>query len=504
MELLTERYKNKIKGVISCYDRIIFTGTIPGICYAEGMTNYLKFRNIRIFDYPDFASRYRDIIRENAELIANANGLKIEFIRNSKSRKEDIVRKALNKEEKKTGVVYVLSAIENCPTYKPWHNKENHHTYLKGDISKCLHYYFYFYDRTYGFGYIRVPTWCPFRVQAYINGHNFLANQLRKNGIKFNLIDNAFEYVSDYDKAQEIANTINIDELKKFLEKLASKCCPVYKKFTEEYHWSTMQAEYSTDIIFKSKEQLQPIYEGLISTAIHTVKPEHIATFLGKKIHHNFQGEMGNSYNIRIEGSKIKHTMRDVSIKMYDKMGFILRIETTVNNVSFFKHYRTVEHRDRTKSQKLSNMKKTIYSLNDLLSMLYSSNKRYLNFISIIEDNHIGKANVKKLSENVIEKSRSYKGFNIFDKEDNSFLQTISRGEFLISGFRNKYLKKYLSGKSSNQISRLLKRLRLHGLIRKVGRTYKYYITTFGQLVITTCLKIRSLVLIPELNFIRS
>ena len=85
--------------------------------------------------------------------------------------------------------------------------------------------------------------------------------------------------------------------------------------------------------------------------AIHTVKPDNIATFLGQKLHGNYEGEVGNNYNIRIEGSKIKHSMGEVSIKMYDKYGKILRIETTTNNLSFFKHYRTVEHRDGTKSK---------------------------------------------------------------------------------------------------------------------------------------------------------
>ena len=83
---------------------------------------------------------------------------------------------------------------------------------------------------------------------------------------------------------------------------------------------------------------------------IHTVKPDNIATFLGRKLNGNYQDEMGNRFNTRIEGTRIKHTMGPVSIKMYDKFRLILRIETTVVNVSFFKHYREVEHKDGTRS----------------------------------------------------------------------------------------------------------------------------------------------------------
>ena len=74
--------------------------------------------------------------------------------------------------------------METCNTYKPWHNKASGKTYLKPDQSKCLHYYFYFIDPQLGLGYVRVPTWCPFRLQVYINGHNLLAAELKQAGIK--------------------------------------------------------------------------------------------------------------------------------------------------------------------------------------------------------------------------------------------------------------------------------------------------------------------------------
>ena len=94
------------------------------------------------------------------------------------------------------------------------------------------------------------------------------------------------------------------------------------------------------------------LYGNLTRTAIHTVKPDNMATFLGKKLTGNYQGEMGNRFNMRIEGARIKHNMGPVSIKIYDKFGLILCVETTVNDVSFCKHYRQVEHRDGTKEMK--------------------------------------------------------------------------------------------------------------------------------------------------------
>src|SRR5215831_13944356 len=97
MELLTERHAEEIVGVLSCYDRLLIQGTLPGLGYAEGMTAYLKARQIRIFDYPRFAQPLRDALRENAERLAAEHALEIIFIRKKNFRKEDRVKEILAK-----------------------------------------------------------------------------------------------------------------------------------------------------------------------------------------------------------------------------------------------------------------------------------------------------------------------------------------------------------------------------------------------------------------------
>jgi hypothetical protein len=192
-------------------------------------------------------------------------------------------------------------------------------------------------------------------------------------------------------------------------------------------NWSVAQAEYSTDIVFKKQEYLQSIYPEIMVTAIHTVKPDSIATFLGRKLDPRYEGEVGNNYHVRIEGTRIKHSMGPCSIKMYDKFSKILRVETTVNDISFFKHYREVVHRDGTKSNEVARLKSGIYSLGYLADILKSSNKRYIEFISAFD-------NSESISRPVTENNRKYKGFNFFSDDDLAIL----RGEFSINGFRNK------------------------------------------------------------------
>lgn len=499
MELLTQRYSEKISGVIECYDRILITGTLPVLSNARHLTAYMFQNNIRIFDYAKFAEPYRDELKENAQRIAHEAGLEIEFIRSSGVRKEAVIESVIKKRGTHPGLVHIISVMEGCTTYKPWHDKVSHKTFLKYDQSKCLTYYFYFIDTLLGLCYVRVPTWMPFKLQIFFNGHAWLSNELKSKNINHQMMDNAFVSIDDWKKAQKISNNLSLEKLHKRLDDFAVKYCPVHKLFKQDYHWSIMQCEYSTDVVFTKQEDLKPIYEQLIAKAIHSVKPENIITFFGKKMHGKYEGEVGNNYHVRIEGSRIRHNMGKASIKMYDKFAHILRIETTVNDVTFFKHYREVIQRDGTSTQKEASMKKNIYSLKPLKEIVSASNNRYLEFISAIEDDTIGHKKLEKATATKTVENRNYKGFNFFSKDDKKIILTLARGEFNIYGFRCKDLAKHLSNYSNDQLSRLLKRLRVHGIIKKVGKTYKYYLTAFGKEIITCSQKVINMVMIPQL-----
>jgi hypothetical protein len=264
-----------------------------------------------------------------------------------------------------------------------------------------------------------------------------------------------------------------------------------------------MQAEYSTDIIFKNQADFQLFYQDLIYKLTLSVKPDNISTFLGKKLSPFYQGEIGNNFlNTRILGTRIKHRKGDNYIKIYDKFSTILRIETTVNSVTDFNHFRQIDKKDGTKTTAFAKMKKNIYSLYALAQLLKNANNRYLEFISQFEDNTQGNKKLLKVSEPVYSGDRSLKGFNFFNHFDLKLMHIISRGEFFINGFRNKDIKTFFSELSSSSISRILKRLLLHHIIKKVNRTYKYYITSLGKVIISTALVLKQFFILPKLSMI--
>jgi hypothetical protein len=497
--LLTERHSQQIAGVLSCYDRVIVQGTLPVFCYAEGMTAYLTKRRMRIFDFVQFAQPLTEAIKSNAEQVAAANGLTIDYVRKKNFRKEDKVKAVLKERGTQPGLVWIFSALEPCTTYQPWHDKQSGRTYLRYDDGKCLHYYFYFIDKDLGLCYLRVPTWCPFRLQFYCNGHNWLARQLDRRKIRYTLLDNAFTAIENWAAAQALADSWDARFLHRKLDKFSTLYCPILKQIEEAYHWSLDEAEYATDLVFRRQADLQAIYGNLIRTAVHAVKPDDIATFLGKKLNGNCQDEMGNRYNVRIEGTRVRHNMGMASIKMYDKFGQILRIETTAKDISFFKHYRKVEQRNGQSVMKFAPMKKTIYSLGALREALDASNRRYLEFLSAIDDPSNGIHKLNKITQTIHEQTRSYRGFNFFDADDEALFLALARGEFTISGVQNKALRARFPHYNSAQISRILRRLRIHGLIKKASHCYKYYLTTLGKQTVALGLKLKELVIIPQL-----
>lgn len=191
--------------------------------------------------------------------------------------------------------------------------------------------------------------------------------------------------------------------------------------------------------------------------------------------------------------------MGDVSIKMYDKYGTVLRIESTCNNIGTFKVYRQVEHRDGTSSVQKAALKKSIYSLYQLLTILKAANYRYLEFVSAFDDHSGGNRNLSKVAAPVKEKGRSYRGINFFSEPDLKILETVGRGEFMAYGMQGKAVRPYLGDISACAMSRIFKRLCLHGIIERGKGTYKYFVTAYGKEVIAAGLAVRNLQLIPAL-----
>lgn len=131
---------------------------------------------------------------------------------------------------------------------------------------------------------MRVPTWLPFHLQFYMNGNNLLARKLQKKNISYRMHDNAFLKNSHAEAAQKLSGRINPEDLHKVLDVLTERYCLAADSLNLSFRWTVRQTGCATDVMFKQQAELEPVYDEIIRTAIHTVKPDNIATFLGKRI----------------------------------------------------------------------------------------------------------------------------------------------------------------------------------------------------------------------------
>ncbi len=279
----------------------------------------------------------------------------------------------------------------------------------------------------------------------------------------------------------------------------AAQCCPVSDAFGQSYHWSLMQVEYATDLAFRSTTTLSPLYEQLIRETVLSVKAEQIATFLGRQITPLLAQEIGSQFSTRIEGTCGKHRFGKCSIKMYDKCGIVLRIETTANDVSFFKHHRKVEHRNGPPTRGIAPVKKTIYSLIDLREILLGCNRRYLTHLSALDDFSAGLRALGRLTKSREVDGKTVKGINFFDPGDSALLHALQNPRVNIAGIRRAELLPNLEMFSPDRLSRQLRRLLDIGVIKRITGTYRYYLTKAGRAATAAAERLKQATIVPAM-----
>ena len=485
-----------------CFDRIIAFGSFREIQYAGAMEGYLWRQNVKYIDYEKkFANKLRLQMVEHVRAVASYYSVDIDFV-NSDVRKEDYVAEKLAQRGRRKGVVCILSCMEPCRCYKVRKDQETGRLCLKNCPGKCKTYYIYLIDEELGLCYLRVPTWAPFRLQVYFNGHDWLERKMKQEGIRFQKVDNTFVHISDFDRANELAEQMDHESLEKRFNQLACRWVSVFDRFNGDIHWSFFQAEMATDIVFKNDRILPQIYEDIVRTAVCEIKCPDVYEFLSRRINKNTKEFAEGRLQTLIQGTRIKHSIKSTSIKMYDKQDRVLRIETTTSDVSSFYCYRRVVSRDgKSSDYRSAQIRKALSSLAVVRDKLLACNRRYLGAISQMEDRLEEKHRLKQVVESKKDsKGRSFRGINFYLEDDLLFLNAILQGRNHIMGLRNQSLQHSLPGWSPQKIGRNLRRFRELKLLKKVAGTTKYYITKLGNDVLVAALQVRERIVMPALK----
>lgn len=497
---LATRYADQVVSSLRCFDRVILHGTLIDVAHPGALLISMHAAGFKPRDLARFAQPITTQVRDHVIQLARQNGMEIEMVTRKNFRQEDRVARILKQRGTHPGLVHIFAVKESGTVFDTRHARADGYAQVIVRRGACIHYYLYWIDPLLGLIHVRVPTWLPLRLQVYFNGHSWLARALEAEGISYQMADNALSQCGDWKRAQALADGLDPRQLHDKLKELTALCCPASHQFPNGYHWCLTQMEYAQDLVFKEQATVDELFEELARQALLAIKADDVARFLGKRLPMGHDTQVNSHLGRRYAGLRLKHSFGPASVKLYNKPGGILRLEMTTYDVSFFKHYRQVVHRDGTKEQCLAAVKKSIYSLRDLAGLMQAGVKRYSQWLVSLREHTAGQREADRLGRSSADKhGRTYRGFNPFLEQDEELLQLLLRGEHALLGLTARHLRSLLVGWTRARIGRLIKRLRLHGLLRKVGHTYTYHLTPLARRVVTAVLDIKNNILVPRL-----
>jgi len=501
MERFVKRHGDRIVGSIAGFDRMLFRGNLSSICHVEGMDRFLSSQRVLYKDFTAFVQRISKRVKECAEQMAKDNGRQLIHLSSAKESKEEFVRQLIEAERITEGLVCILTCVEPCRSFSIRGDRGRKEIKLVAETRQCQHLYFYFLDHEFGLLHIRLQTWLPLTIQVCINGREYLARQMLAGGINYTQADNCFTAIGDLQQAQRYSDQLVERKWKPFLDALARRVNPwLDRKGTlvlRPYYWTIRQGEYATDILFRDAQALADIYPALLDHAIKHFHTEDVLRFLGRKARSISKGEVKSDLQRRYEGVRVKHWVHENSIKMYDKQGSVLRIETTINNP---KRFRVRRRLTRHSSFKWLSLRKGIADIRRRVQLSRAANERYLEALAVVGVPTPSHKLLDKVSSRVVRGKQTFRALRPVSPEDSQLFKLLLNGKFLIQGIRNKDLRQSLwpapadrkqERKNANRVTRSLTLLKSHNLIYRVPKTNYYRITKLGHEVMSTAMKFR-------------
>jgi hypothetical protein len=493
---LMELYHDKIMGAISGLDRIRFRGTLRWLASQSGLASFMNHSHILLKDFSGWVEHLTAMIRQSCESRAGELGIEVRYLNSSRVDKENLARGIAAQKGITDGSISLLSVVEPCVAPMVKGNRASKKLELVMAPRKCVFVYHYFNDPEFGFGHVRIQSWVPFNIFICLNGRHWLQRQMDKQGIGYVKDGNCFPWIEDVAAAQVLLNEQLKTDWAKLLSRLAFNSCPalgqVLMPLRPDYYWSADETELATDIMFKSVATLEELFPSFVHHAIRVSDSVSVMKYLGRR---NLAGiapdEVISDYRRRYEGIRVKHSVNYNSVKMYNKSGSILRIETTINNTRDFKVFRRPND-DEGKQASWQKMRKGVSDLHRRCEVSQQCNDRYGDALAAAQVREKLKEVVAGACNKVVKEGRKYRGLNPWQQEDYRLLMFLAKGENVINGFRNHDLRKWLYSelqealpeqrkKYSGRTTRRIKLLRVHGLIRKVPRANRYVLTEKGQ-----------------------
>lgn len=499
-----------IEGVISGFDRLVFRGTLRRLYQQKGMEWYLCQNNVQIKDYAQHVEQVSAALKAASLEPFHSLGRTVEYLRSCRTNKEELARKIAAEQGIQSGPVCALSCVEPCKTFRLEKNGKTGWLEPVLKDRQCLMLYHYCIHPEFGWMNARIQTWFPFAIQICINGREWLSRQMDQEHLGYRRHDNCFSWIEDYARAQQLLEEQLSGNWPHWLDGIAQQLNPmheeIFRHYETKYYWSCHQSEWATDLVITDVAKFQRLYPLLVDHAMNSFSCSDVMRFLGRKIKPegpvpaNFSGEVGSDLKHRREGTRVKFRMNQNSIKAYDKAHTedraVFRAETTINNTADFRVWRPKEGEPEGE-KKWRPLRKGNADLHRRAEVSQAANARFIDALASVDDSTKIEELLGPIQKPIRRNGRRVRALRPL-ADDGVLLEAINHGEFTINGFRNRDLQALLFSKPacsrqekqrrSAAISRKLRMLREHGLVKKVSRTHRYHVTAQGRSIIAAVL----------------
>jgi hypothetical protein len=505
MDAFVTKHAPAIRGVLACFDRVLFRGYVP-LMSGYAMAEFLQRKQVRRHTLKSFLLTQAERVKKHALAMAAETQRPYQYL-TGPCRKEELARQMAQRDGITEGLVCVFSVLEPCRTFSlVW---KEAHPYVQPAWRKCLHLYFYFVDRQFGLIHVKLQTWFPFPIQVYVNGHEWVARRLDAHGVRYQKRDNVFVSLSDPTRAQKLADGFTSVDWVRVLGRYARRVNPLLRDVLApmQYYWVTTQAEYSTDVLFRSHQALEELMPRLLTYSTLYFEARDVLAFLGRKLSGNFLGDVAtdqvdfSQMPKRLPGRRVKHRMKRNWMKMYNKEGAVLRVETVINDPTEFRIRRRVRRHGRT-VMAWTPLRKGVAFLSRYQEICGQCNGRYLDALAHVDDPTPAIRALDALSARAATPDgRTVRPFNPVARQDRTLFEVLMSGEHVLHGFTNRELREHLvragfplapdATKQSGQVTRLLRRLHIHQLIAKIPRSRRWRVSLNGRRVMAAAVKLR-------------
>lgn len=495
--------------MLAGFDRLVFQGHLRPLFFPGGMKRYCNANDLLLKEFKDHSQTVTKQLIAASEQAASAQNRPIEYLRSPKLRKEDHARRVAQRDGIQEGLIGVFRCVEPCLSFSLRGNGATKKLEFRPEVRQCLHLYHYYQHSVVGFMYARLQTWFPFTIQIGINGREWLARRLDEAGLKYRRHDNCFAWLEDVEQAQALMDKQLRTNWSRLLEEIRQQVHPSHPQLLGncplDYYWTLRQSEWASDIMFADPRELRRRYQTWLRFAMSSYRSVDIMRFLGRKLQADegvgrFAGEVMSDLGRRVDGLRIKHRLEQNSIKMYDKASSVLRVETTINDPSAFKVYRSKEG-EPSGPKDWRVLRSGVSDVHRRAQVSQSANERYAAGLAAVEQRSTLKEVNAKLAQRVREPGsggRWLRGLNVAGEEDATLLEIVGRPEFAVAGLRNRDVVAALYASAttdptekrrrSSRVSRLLRLLRGHGLLKKIAKSHRYQVTETGRQAITAVL----------------